>query len=381
MKRKIFQEEHELFRSAFRKFVQTEIVPKYDKWEAAGCVPIELWLDAGKRGLLCPTAEKEYGGLEVDFLYSVIMTEELGFFCVSGFFLPLHNDVVFPYLNKLANKEQKQRWIPGCVTGENILALAMTEPDVGSDIAQLKTKATRESDFYIVNGSKTFISNGQLAKLFVVAVRTDEDRMPPHKRISLLVIEANSPGFSRGRNLAKIGLHAQDTSEIFFEDCRVPAENLLGEEGSGFEYLMDHLQQERLILAIGAAAAAEGALALTLDYVKNRRLFARFLSQFQNTRFELAEIATKIQLAQSFLDDLIIRHMGGERLIKEVSMAKYWISEMQFEVSDRCLQLFGGYGYMREYLISRHFVDSRVQRIYGGSNEVMKELIARELGL
>lgn len=381
MDRKIFSEEHEIFRSAVRKYIQANIVPKYAEWEEAHCVPREMWLEAGKQGWLCPNAEEEYGGLGVDFLYNVVLTEEMSFFGVPGFFVSLHNDVVFPYIERFANPEQKKRWVPGCVSGEKILAVAMSEPDAGSDLASLRTKAIRDGDHYVVNGSKTFISNGQLADLVVVAVRTDPDAQPPHRGISLLVVEADTPGFTRGRNLDKVGFHAQDTSEMFFDDCRVPVENLLGVEGAGFKFLMENLQQERLALAIGGAAAAAGTLAVTLDYVHERKLFGQTLSKFQNTRFELAEVATKVQLARTFLDDLIVRHLAGESLVKEVSMAKWWVTDTQFEVADRCLQLFGGYGYMKEYLVSRFWVDARAQRIYGGTNEVMKELIARHLGL
>ncbi|MCD6585844.1 MAG: acyl-CoA dehydrogenase family protein [Desulfobacteraceae bacterium] len=277
-------------------------------------------------------------------------------------------------------KRRKKKWIPGCISGETILAVAMTEPDAGSDLASLSTTAVRDGDHYIVNGSKIFISNGQLADLCVVAVRTDETASP-HAGVSLLAIESNSKGYRKGTNLKKIGMRAQDTSELFFDECRVPVENLLGAEGEGFKYLMHNLQQERLVLGIGAYAAAEGALDITIDYVKGRKLFGKTLGKFQNTRFTLAEIATKVQLARSFLDDLIPRHMAGEDVVREVSMAKYWLTELQFETADKCLQMFGGYGYMREYLISRLFVDARVQRIYGGANEVLKEVIARRLNI
>lgn len=381
MKRKIFSEDHQAFRDSVRRFVKTRVVPQYPAWEEARCVPREMWREVGALGWLCPTAEERFGGLGADFLYNVVITEELSFHGATGFFVSLHNDVVFPYLERFATDEQKGRWVPGCVSGEHVLAIAMTEPEAGSDLAALRTRAVRDGDHYVVNGSKTFISNGQIADLFVVAVRTDPEAARPHQGISLLVVEADRPGFHRGRNLDKVGFHAQDTSEIFFEDCRVPVANRLGEEGLGFRYLMENLQQERLALAIGGAAAAEGTLAVTLDYVRQRRLFGQTLSQFQNTRFEIAEIATKVQLARTFLDDLVVRHLAGESLVKEVSMAKWWVTDMQFEVADRCLQLFGGYGYMREYLVSRFWADARVQRIYGGANEVMKELIARQLDL
>ncbi|MBI2339024.1 MAG: acyl-CoA dehydrogenase family protein [Deltaproteobacteria bacterium] len=380
LKRKIFSKEHDAFRLTVRDYIRKKILPHYEEWEKAGIVPREVWSEAGKLGWLCPAAETKYGGLGADFLYSVVIGEELGFHGVPGVFFPLHSDIVFPYIENFANEDQKRRWIPGCITGEKILAVAMTEPETGSDLANIRTRAVREGDHYLVNGSKTFISNGQLADLIVVAVRTTETD-PPYKGLSLLAIEAGSPGFSRGRNLEKIGLHAQDTSELFFQDCRVPVENLLGREGEGFKYLMQNLQQERLVLAIGACASAGGALQQTLDYVKTRKAFGQTLGKFQNTRFKLAEAAAKIQLGRSFLDDLIPRHTAGEKLVCEVSMAKYWTTEMQFEVAHSCLQFFGGYGYMKEYPISRFFTDGRVQSIYGGTNEIMKELIARELGL
>ncbi|MGK5091303.1 acyl-CoA dehydrogenase family protein [Deltaproteobacteria bacterium TL4] len=380
MERKIFNKDHQLFRETFREYVQKNVIPHYEKWEEQGMISRESWYDAGKQGWLCPTADPEYGGLGADFYYAVIIWEELAYHATSAVFWSLHNDIVFPYIAKFASDEQKRRWVPGCISGENILALAMTEPAVGSDIANLQTKAVRDGDYYIVNGSKTFISNGQLANLIITAVRTEETN-PPHRGVSLLVIDTDSPGFNRGRNLAKIGLHAQDTSELFFEDCKVPVSNLLGEEGAGFKYLMHSLQQERLMLSISAIASAQGALASTIAYVKQREAFGKPISKFQNTRFELAEMATKVQIGQSFIDDLIPRHIAGEPLVKEVSMAKYWLTDTQFEIADRCLQLFGGYGYMKEYPISRHFVDARVQRIYGGTNEIMKELIARNLGL
>ncbi|MBC2717289.1 MAG: acyl-CoA dehydrogenase [Desulfobacteraceae bacterium] len=378
MKRRIFKKEHDIFRKSFRSYLKDKIIPFYDEWEDAGVTPRGVWLEAGKNDFLCPTAAEKYGGAGADFLYSVIITEEMYYHGLSSLFWPLHNDIVFPYIELYAGETQKKKWIPGCISGETILAVAMTEPDAGSDLASLSTTAVRDGDHYIVNGSKIFISNGQLADLCVVAVRTD-DAARPHAGVSLLVIESDRKGYRKGTNLKKIGMRAQDTSELFFDDCRVPVENLLGAEGEGFKYLMHNLQQERLVLAIGAYAAAEGALDITIDYVKGRKLFGKTLGKFQNTRFTLAEVATKVQLARSFLDDLIPRHMAGENVVREVSMAKYWLTELQFEAADKCLQMFGGYGYMREYLISRLFVDARVQRIYGGANEVLKEVIARHL--
>ncbi|MEW5733592.1 MAG: acyl-CoA dehydrogenase family protein [Thermodesulfobacteriota bacterium] len=380
MKTHLYQPEHEMFRKSFRKYLKDNVIPFYDEWEQKGMVPPEAWRMAGKNGFLCPAVPEDLGGPGGDFLYSAVIMEEIGYHGVPGVFWAVHSDIVAPYIEKFASEGKKKEWLPKCVSGEIILAVAMTEPEVGSDLARLSTSARREGDHYVINGAKTFISNGQLSDLVVTAVRT-RDSERPHDGISLIAVDVKTKGFTKGRALEKIGLHAQDTSEIFFNDCRVPAENLLGAENMGFKYLMQNLQQERLVISIGAYAAARGALDLTMDYVKKRKAFGKAIARFQNTRFVLAELATKVQLAQSFLEDLIPRHLAGEDVVAEVSMAKYWITEMQFEVADRCLQLFGGYGYMREYPIARHFVDARVQRIYGGTNEIMKELIARKLAL
>ena len=379
MERRLFAEEHRVFRDAVSRYVAEHVVPRYEAWQRGAQVPREEWTRAAENGLLCPAAPAELGGAGADFLYSVAIIEELNAQGVGGFFLPLHSDIAFPYLLELGTEEQKRRWVPGCVSGDHVLALAMTEPGAGSDLARIATRAVRTGDGYVVDGAKTFISNGQTADLFVVAVRTDPGAARPHEGLSLLVIEADRPGFVRGKCLEKIGLHAQDTSELFFDGCRVPAGNLLGREGGGFAAMMRNLQQERLVIAIGAVAAAKGCLALTVAHVKERTLFGKRLSEMQNTRFELAKMATAIQAMQSLVDDLIPRHMAGERIVREVSMAKYAATETQFDVADRCLQLFGGYGYMAEYPVARHFVDARVQRIYGGANEVMLELIARDL--
>ena len=379
MERRLFSEEHRVFRDTVRRYVAEEVVPRYEEWQRAAQVPRSEWKRAAEHGLLCPSAPPELGGAGADFLYSVAIIEELAEQGVGGFFLALHNDVVFPYLASLGTPEQKQRWIPGCVQGDHVLALAMTEPGAGSDLARITTRAVRSGDHYVVDGAKTFISNGQTADLFVVAVRTAHDASRPHAGLSLLVMEADRPGFVRGKCLRKIGLHAQDTSELSFSGCRVPAENLLGGEGDGFTSMMRNLQQERLVIAIASAAAARGCLALTVAYAKERTLFGQKLIDLQNTRFELAKMATSIQAVQSLVDELILRHLAGEEIVKEVSMAKYAAAEVQFDVADRCLQLFGGYGYMEEYPVSRHFVDARVQRIYGGTSEVMLELIARRL--
>ncbi|HEX5041883.1 MAG TPA: acyl-CoA dehydrogenase family protein [Candidatus Polarisedimenticolaceae bacterium] len=383
MERRLFSrlgsEEHRVFRDMVHRYVAEEVVPHYEAWQRAGQVPRSAWTRAAEHGLLCPSAPPELGGAGADFLYSVAIIEELAEQAVGGFFLALHNDVVFPYLASLGTEEQKRRWIPGCIRGDHVLALAMTEPGAGSDLARIATRAVREGDHYVVDGAKTFISNGQTADLFVVALRTASDPARPHAGLSLLVIEADRPGFVRGKNLRKIGLHAQDTSELSFSGCRVPAGNLLGAEGDGFTSMMRNLQQERLVIAIGSAAAARGCLALTVAYAKERALFGQRLMDLQNTRFELAKMATSVQTVQALVDDLVLRHVAGDEVVSEVSMAKYAATEVQFDVADRCLQLFGGYGYMEEYPVSRHFVDARVQRIYGGANEVMLELIARRL--
>ncbi|OFZ11594.1 MAG: acyl-CoA dehydrogenase [Bdellovibrionales bacterium RBG_16_40_8] len=379
MKRKIYSEEHESFRDIVKRFIKDHIASDYSLWEKQGQVPTELYKLAGKQGLLCPSADEKYGGSGGDFLFSAIIIEELyrqGFHSV---FFALHSDIAFPYISELGSAEQKEKWLAKCVSGENILALAMTEPNYGSDIANLQTRAEKKDNFYVLNGSKTFISNGQIANLVIVAARTSLDKEKPHKGISLFVVEADTLGFKRGQKLEKIGLHAQDTSELFFENCKIPTANMLGAEGTGFYSMMKSLQQERLVIAIGAAAAAKGCLDLTLQYVKERQVFGKPLSHMQNTRFELAEIATQVQLAESFLDDLIPRHMAREDIVKEVSMAKYWMTDMQSSVADRCLQLFGGYGYSLEYPIARQYVDARVQKIYGGTNEIMKEMIASRL--
>lgn len=374
-----FTSEHEMFRQAFRDFLEHEIVPDYEKWEANGIVDREAYLKMGRYGFLCPWVEEKYGGSAADFLYSVIIGEEFARFSLTGFFAFLHSDIVAPYIASFANEEQKERWLPGCVSGEKILAVAMTEPGAGSDLAAMRTRAVKDGQHYILNGSKTFISNGILADLVVVAAKTDAQAGA--RGVSLLVVERGTPGFERSKPIPKIGLHAQDTAELFFDDCRIPADNLLGEEGHGFYYLMQKLQQERLVAAMVNQAMAEKCLDITLKYVKERHLFNKPLSKFQNTQFVLAELATEIQVGRSFVDALILQHMAHKNIVQEVSMAKYWICEMVNRAASRCLQLFGGYGYCSEYEISRLFVDARVQTIYAGTSEIMKVIISRGLGL
>jgi acyl-CoA dehydrogenase len=375
-----FTEEHELFRRSFRKWIETEIVPHHADWEKAGQVPRSLWTRAGARGFLCPFLPEDLGGVGADFLYSVVQIEELSRARATGFQLSLHNDIVAPYLWHFGTEEQKRRFLPRCASGEIVLAIAMSEPGAGSDLAAISTTAIRDGDHYVVNGQKTFVSCGQTCDLVVVVCKTNPKSDPPHAGISLLLVETTTPGFSRGRNLEKVGLKAQDTSELAFEDCRVPAENLLGgAEGLGFKQLMRDLQQERLSVAISAQETAAAALREALKYTRERTAFGRPIGQFQHNAFKLAEMATKVELGRTFVDRLIVEHMAGKDVVKEVSMAKYWLTDMCGEVVDDAVQLHGGYGYMLEYPIARMYRDVRVNRIFAGTNEIMKLIISRRL--
>ncbi len=380
MKRTIFDDEHELFRQSVRAFMQREVVPRQPSWNEKGIVDREAWKAAGEAGLLCPALPESMGGAGGSFLHSVIVMEELAYVYESGFALSLHSDVVVPYIESFGSDAQREKWLPGCVEGDLITAVAMTEPGTGSDLAGIATTARLDGDHWVLNGSKTFISNGILCDLVVVAAKTG-DGDDPHKNLSMFVVEADAPGFQRGRKLEKMGMLSQDTAELFFEDCRIPKENLLGAEGGGFLMLMQKLQQERLVVAVAAQAAAEKVLTDTVAYVKERKAFGRPISKFQNTQFKLAEAATKVEVGRHFLDRLIADHVAGQYLVKECSMAKLWQTEMLGEVVDTCLQLFGGYGYMLEYPISRAYMDARVQRIYAGTNEIMKLIIARQMQL
>ncbi|MBI2875477.1 MAG: acyl-CoA dehydrogenase family protein [Candidatus Tectomicrobia bacterium] len=381
MERTIFSEEHRIFAETFQKFLQKELVPHIEEWERAEAIPREFWKKMGENGYLCPWADQAYGGAEADFLYSVLIGEGIGRVWSSGFSAPLHSDIVAPYIGTFGNEEQKQRWLPGCVSGDKITAVAMTEPGAGSDLKAIRATAIRDGDVYVLNGQKTFISNGYFADLVIVACKTNPKASPPYAGISLIVVERDTPGFSRGRKLEKIGLRAQDTAELIFEDCRVPVANRLGEEGKGFYYMMDKLQQERLVCSIGCQANAEAVLAMTIEYCQNRQAFDQPISKFQNTQFKLAEVATEIALGRTFLDRLVLDHMAGKKVVQEVSMAKWWISEMLKRAADQCLQLFGGYGYMMEYPIARAYVDARAPSIFAGTSEIMKLIIAKELGL
>ncbi|MEX2504223.1 MAG: acyl-CoA dehydrogenase family protein [Egicoccus sp.] len=381
MERRIFTEQHDAFRSTVARFVDDEVAPHHDAWEREGLVPRELWQRAGKLGLLCTDVPEKYGGGGVrDFRYNAIVTEELCRVGASGVGFPLQNDVVVPYLLALADDEQKQRWLPPMTAGELITAIAMTEPGTGSDLAAVSTTALRQDDgTYLLNGAKTFITNGINADLVIVVAKTDP--AAKHAGTSLLVVEEGMPGFTRGRKLDKIGMHAQDTAELFFEDVRVPADNLLGEEGQGFVYLMQALPQERLSIAVAAVAGAAAAVEQTVAYAKQRQAFGRPIGSFQNSRFTLAELHTEVTIGRQFVDRCIELHNEGRLSVDEAAMAKYWTTDMLGRVVDACVQLHGGYGYMREYPIARAYVDARVQRIYGGTNEIMKEIIGRTMGL
>ena len=381
MSKVILKEEHAIFRKAFRQFLQQHAAPYFEKWEQEKQVPRSFWLEAGKQGFLCPWAEEKYGGAEADFGYSIIISEEMAVIGAGIGGIGLHNDVVMPYIQEFGTEEQKQRWLPKAVTGETITAIAMTEPGTGSDLAGIKTTAVKHGDEYIINGEKTFITNGIHADVVIVACKTDVNVQPAHKGISLIIVEKDTPGFSRGRKLRKVGMHAQDTAELIFEDVKVPAENLLGNEGEGFKYLMENLQQERLLAAIGGQVAVEDMLELTLSYVKEREAFGKPIAKFQNTQFILAEIATEVQLGRTFLNQLIHRHINGDQIETEVSMAKWWITDMARRNAPKCMQLHGGYGYMEEYKIARRYRDIAVSPIFAGTNEIMKQIIAKNIGL
>ncbi|PRP96536.1 Acyl-CoA dehydrogenase [Enhygromyxa salina] len=380
MKRELFDEDHDLYRQTVREFIKREVIPKQEAWMEAGSVDRATWRAAGEAGLLCPWVEDKWGGPGGSFLHSVIVCEELAYAHESGFAIPLHSDICVPYIHSFGDDNQRQRWLPGCVSGELITAIGMTEPNTGSDLAALKTTAKRDGDDYIINGSKTFISNGMLCDLCIVAAKTENDD-DPHRNVSLFVVEGDRPGFVRAKKLAKMGLASQDTAELAFEDCRIPAANRLGPEGAGFMMLMQKLQQERLIVGIMSQAAAEKILEDTISYAKERQAFGRPIIKFQNTQFKLAECATEVEVGRHFLDAVLRRHVAGEYLVKECSMSKLWHSEMLGRVVDECLQFFGGYGYMLEYPISRAYMDARVQRIYAGTNEIMKVIIAKQMGI
>lgn len=378
MERQLFTEDHEAFRQTVRTFLAKEVQPHYAQWEADGIVSREAWLAAGRQGLLGLAVPEEYGGGGVaDFRYSAVQAEEFARAGVSGLAVGLHNDIIGPYLTSLGTDEQKRRWLPGFCSGETITAIAMTEPGAGSDLQGIRTTATDQGDHWLLNGTKTFISNGILADLVIVVAKTSPDGGA--HGLSLLVVERGAAGFERGRNLDKIGQKSQDTAELQFTDVRVPRENLLGERDGAFVHLMTHLAQERMAIAVAAIAAAESLLEITTAYVKDREAFGRPLARLQHVRFEIAEMATECAVTRAFLDRCIADHTDGRLDAVHASMAKWWATELQKRVADRCLQLHGGYGYMNEFPVARAFTDGRVQTIYGGTTEIMKEIIGRSL--
>ncbi|WP_112239021.1 acyl-CoA dehydrogenase family protein [Kribbella monticola] len=380
MERHLFDADHDAFRETARAFCDKEILPHHESWEEAGIVPRELWIAAGEAGLLGFMMPAEYGGGGArDFRFNAVVSEELTKAQASGPGFAIHVDIVSAYLLDYANDEQKARWLPGFCSGELITAIAMTEPGAGSDLQGIETTAIRDGDDFVLNGQKTFISNGILADLVIVVAKTDPSA--GYQGISLLVVERGMPGFERGRNLDKIGLKAQDTAELFFDDVRVSAANLLGEEGKGFVYLMEKLPQERLAIAVVAVAACESVLESTLQYVKDRKAFGRPIGSFQNSRFVLAELATETQIARVFVDRCIEELNAGSLTVADAAMAKWWTTELQQKVVDRCLQLHGGYGFMTEYPIAKAYLDTRIQTIYGGTTEILKEVIGRTMGI
>jgi acyl-CoA dehydrogenase len=380
MRRDIFTEEHEEFRDMVRAFIAREVTPYHEQWERDGVVSRDVWLAAGRAGLLGIDMDEKYGGGGTpDYRYYAIMNEEFARAGATGPAFNVHNDMIGRYLDRLCTPEQKERWLPGYCSGELIAAIAMTEPGAGSDLQGIRATAVREGDEYLLNGQKTFISNGQLCDIVIVVARTDPSK--GHEGISLLVVERGMPGFSRGRNLEKIGMHAQDTSELFFSDVRVPAANLLGTEGGGFIALMENLPRERVTIGSFALAAAEKVFEDTLEYCKQRQAFGRPIGKFQHNKFLLAEMATELAVARAFTDRAIMTHRDDELTTQEASMVKWWNTELCNRVCDRCVQLHGGYGYMREYPVARAWADTRVQAIFGGTTEIQKEIIGRGLGL
>ena len=380
--RAIFDDVHDEFRRSFASWVAKEIAPDYMLWEEAGIAPREIFTSAGSNGFLGMQIPEEFGGGgSDDFRFNQIVAEEFAYAGIggAGLGITLHNDIAIPYYLELANDEQRQRWLPGIASGDLITAIAMTEPGTGSDLASVGTTALRDGDVYVVNGSKTFITNGINSDLVIVVAKTDPTAR--HSGMTLLVAERGMEGFDRGRNLGKIGNHSQDTAELFFDDVRIPVANRMGEEGEAFRYLSSNLAQERLSIAITGVASAQAALNSTVEYVKERTAFGKSLGEFQNTKFVLAEVKTAIEVAQAYVDQSVMKLIAGELTPTEAAQAKYWCTDLQHDAAHRCLQLFGGYGYTLEYPIARNYADARVTSIYGGTNEIMKTIISKSLGL
>ncbi|MBK5110197.1 MAG: acyl-CoA dehydrogenase family protein [Thermoleophilia bacterium] len=382
MEREIFAPEHDDFRDSVRRFIAEEISPNFERWEEEGSVPRELFARAGEKNMLAMSVEEQYGGLGIDdYRFNQVIVEEGSYAGVTGSILgiTLHNDICLPYFEEYCNEEQRERWLPGIVDGSLITAVAMTEPGIGSDLASMSTKAIRDGDHYVVDGSKTFITNGINADLIIAAVKTDPKEK--HRGMSLMIIERGMEGFERGRNLDKVGMHSQDTAELFFNEVPVPTANLLGNEGEGFKYLVFNLAQERLGIAVAAVAAAQAALDWTLEYVKERTAFGKPIGSFQNSRFKLAEIKTEVDIGTVYIDRCVSALNAGTLSVEDAAAAKWWTTEMAGRAIDQCVQLHGGYGYMLEYPIARAWADNRVTRIYGGTTEIMKEIVGRSLGV
>lgn len=375
--RTLFSDEHEQFRDSVRRFIAEEITPHHERWEEQGMVDRELWPKAGAAGLLCPNLPEAYGGCGADYLFNVVITEELGRAGATGPGFAVHSDMVATYIATFGTEEQKQKWLPKMAAGEVIGAIGLTEPSAGSDLKAIRTRAVRDGDDYVINGQKVYISNGQLCDLVVLACKTDPEAGA--KGMSFILVETDRPGFKRGRNLKKLGLKAQDTSELFFEDVRVPASNLLGVEGGAFAMAMSKLAEERLTIAVSAMSVAEAAIGWTVDYTKSRKAFGQRIADFQNTRFKLAELHAETLAKRVFIDRCIELHLQKKLSAVDAAAAKMLAGELQVKVVDECLQFFGGYGYMLEYPIARAYIDSRIRRIAGGSSEIMREIISREL--
>ncbi|PZF99447.1 acyl-CoA dehydrogenase family protein [Micromonospora deserti] len=379
MEQHLYERDHDEFRDLCREFLAREAVPHHERWEADGIVDRAVWRKAGAAGLLGVDVDPEYGGGgQRDFRFNAVLVEEIVAAGCSGLGFGLHNDVVAPYLTELTTDDQRKRWLPGFCSGDLVTAIAMSEPGAGSDLAGVRTSAVRDGDGWVLNGQKTFITNGEMADLVVVVARTADQGA---HGVSLIAVETGTPGFTRGRRLAKVGLKANDTAELFFDDCRVPAENLIGTENHGFYHLMANLPRERLGIAVAAVAAAEKLLALTVDYARSRQAFGRPIGSFQHNRFVLAELDTEVTIARTFVNHCVAEFNAGRLSVTDAAKAKWWTTELQNRVADRCVQLHGGYGYMLEYPVARAWLDGRVQTIYGGTTEIMKEIIGRGLGL
>ncbi len=377
----IYTDEHKIFRESLRRYLEKNVTPNVEEWEKNGITPKQAWRDFGAQGFMCQWLPEEYGGSSVGFEYTVITIEEMARTNHAGLATALHSDIIVPYIYSFGNDEQKKKYLPGCVTGDIITAVAMTEPEAGSDLAALRTTAVRDGDHYLINGAKTFISNGINCDLVVVAAKTNPKADPPYAGISLILVEDGTPGFKRGKKLNKVGMKSQDTAEMFFDDCRVPVSNLLGEEGAGFKFLMQKLQQERMVSAWASQMSAEMALKYTIDFTKERKAFGRAISRFQANSFRLAEMATEVEIGRTFMEALTLDHIAKKDVVKKVSMAKYWIAEMANRVIAQGVQMHGGYGYMEDYPIARLFRDARVQTIFAGTSEIMKLIIGRYMDL